>query len=176
RYRASRLKQMLQAYAPALELDTARSRMFWEDVRSLRMFQKTGKPLWRISMAPTNASKLVHSLSRKIDVRALYDWSAGLICLETPPLSHAPTVPLRRPLSAFGRRAPPDPGGAAGGGGDRRVPAARPAAYGVDGRAQAGLRSGGNFESRPHVRRDIGETMQTKFNAVQLADPTIARA
>src|SRR5262249_36199479 len=72
---------------------------------SLRMFQKTGRPLWRISTAPTNASKLVHSLSRKIDVRALYDWSGGLIWLETPPISDAGAVEIRRTLAEFGGHA-----------------------------------------------------------------------
>jgi glycolate oxidase FAD binding subunit len=96
---------MLQAYAPALELDTVRSRMFWEDIRSLRMFQKTGRPLWRISMAPTSAPKLVHSLSRKIDVRAVYDWSGGLIWLETPAISDAGAVEIRRTLAEFGGHA-----------------------------------------------------------------------
>jgi glycolate oxidase FAD binding subunit len=105
RYRASRLKQMLQAYAPALELDTVRSRMFWEDIKSLRMFEKSGRPLWRISMAPTNAPKLVHSLARKIEVRALYDWSGGLIWLETPPISDAGAVEIRRTLAEFGGHA-----------------------------------------------------------------------
>src|SRR5262249_57060121 len=55
-------------------------------------------------------------------------------------------------------------------------PPAPPAAHGADGRAQESVRSGRNSQSGPHVRRDISETMQTKFNAVQLADPTIARA
>ena len=51
RYRSSRLKQMLQAYAPALELDTLRSRAFWDEIRTLKMFQKAERPLWRISTA-----------------------------------------------------------------------------------------------------------------------------
>jgi glycolate oxidase FAD binding subunit len=105
RYRASRLKQMLQAYAPALELDTARSRMFWDDVKSLRMFERTGRPLWRISMAPTSGPKLVHSLARKIDVCALYDWSGGLIWLDTPPITDAGAVEIRRTLAEFGGHA-----------------------------------------------------------------------
>jgi glycolate oxidase FAD binding subunit len=105
RYRASRLKQMLQAYAPALELDTARSRMFWDDVKSLRMFERTGRPLWRISMAPTSGPKLVHSLARKIDVRALYDWSGGLIWLDTPLITDAGAVEIRRTLAEFGGHA-----------------------------------------------------------------------
>src|SRR4029078_9677102 len=105
RYRASRLKQMLQAYAPALELDTARSRMFWDDVKSLRMFERTGRPLWRISMTPTSGPKLVHSLARKIDVRALYDWSGVLIWLDTPPITDAGAVEIRRTLAEFGGHA-----------------------------------------------------------------------
>ena len=44
RYRSSRLKQMLQAYAPALELDTLRSRAFWDEVKTLKMFQKIRPP------------------------------------------------------------------------------------------------------------------------------------
>ena len=32
------------------------------------MFQKTGRPLWRISTAPSSAPKLVASIARKIDV------------------------------------------------------------------------------------------------------------
>jgi glycolate oxidase FAD binding subunit len=79
RYRSSRLKQMLQAFAPALELDTLRSRAFWDEVRKLKMFQKSARPLWRISTLPSTAAKLVGSLARKIDVNVLYDWSGGLI-------------------------------------------------------------------------------------------------
>jgi glycolate oxidase FAD binding subunit len=105
RYRSSRLKQMLQAYAPALELDTARSRIFWNEVRALRMFEKSSRPLWRISTPPATAPKLVSAVTRKIDVRVLYDWSGGLIWLETPPISDAGAVEIRRTLAEFGGHA-----------------------------------------------------------------------
>jgi glycolate oxidase FAD binding subunit len=105
RYRSSRLKQMLQAYAPALELDTMRSRAFWDEVRKLKIFQKSGRPLWRISTLPSTAAKLVGSLVRKIDVNVLYDWSGGLIWLETPPISDAGAVEIRRTLAEFGGHA-----------------------------------------------------------------------
>jgi glycolate dehydrogenase FAD-binding subunit len=104
RYRSSRLKQMLQAYAPALELDTLRSRAFWDEIRTLKMFQ-TDRPLWRISTVPTAAAKLVHNLARKIDVRVLYDWSGGLVWLETPPISDAGAVEIRRNLAEIGGHA-----------------------------------------------------------------------
>ena len=105
RYRSSRLKQMLQAYAPALELDTLRSRAFWDEIRTLKMFQKAERPLWRISTLPTAAAKLVHNLARKIDVRVLYDWSGGLVWLETPPISDAGAVEIRRNLAEIGGHA-----------------------------------------------------------------------
>jgi len=105
RYRSSRLKQMLQAYAPALELDAARSRTFWHEVRTLRMFQKSRRPLWRISTLPSTAPKLVSAVARKIDVRVLYDWSGGLIWLETPPISDAGAIEIRRTLAEFGGHA-----------------------------------------------------------------------
>ena len=105
RYRSSRLKQMLQAYAPALELDTMRSRIFWDEVRALKMFEKSGHPLWRISTLPSAAPKLVASLTRKIDVNALYDWSGGLVWLEAPPISDAGAVEIRRTLAEFGGHA-----------------------------------------------------------------------
>ncbi len=77
RYRANRLRHMLQAYGPALELETGRSRLFWNEMRTLRMFQKTPLPLWRISTAPSKAPKLIASIARKIEVRPVYDWSGG---------------------------------------------------------------------------------------------------
>ncbi len=106
RYRSNRLKQMLQAYAPALELDTGPSRIFWNEVRALRMFQRRpDHPLWRISTQATIAPKLINAVSRKIEVRALYDWSGGLVWLETPPISDAGTVEIRRTLAEFGGHA-----------------------------------------------------------------------
>jgi glycolate oxidase FAD binding subunit len=102
RYRANRLRHMLQAYGPALELETGRSRLFWNEMRTLRMFQKSNLPLWRISTSPSKAPKLVASIARKIEVRPVYDWSGGLIWLETPPLSDAGAVEIRRTLAEFG--------------------------------------------------------------------------
>lgn len=105
RYRASRLHQALLAYSPAFELDAARSRVFWNEVRALKMFQEKPNPLWRISTKPTVAAKLIGTLSRKIDVRAAYDWSGGLIWVETPPLTDGGAIDIRRMLAELGGHA-----------------------------------------------------------------------
>ena len=62
RYRASRLRQALLAYDPVLELDAPRSKVFWDDVRTLKMFQGKPHPLWRVSIKPTAAAKLIGNL------------------------------------------------------------------------------------------------------------------
>ncbi|ODS03982.1 hypothetical protein AUC71_06545 [Methyloceanibacter marginalis] len=62
-------------------------------------------PLWRVSTAPTQAAKLVGNLSRKIDARVVYDWSGGLIWIETPPLTDAGAVDIRRQLAELGGHA-----------------------------------------------------------------------
>jgi glycolate oxidase FAD binding subunit len=104
-YRAGRLAERLAAYSPALELDTGRSRAFWEEVRSLRIFAGSERPLWRISTVPSRATKLVAIIARTLDIRALYDWSGGLIWLDTALTSDAGTVEIRRTLAEFGGHA-----------------------------------------------------------------------
>jgi glycolate oxidase FAD binding subunit len=105
RYRANRLKERLAAYTPALELDTTRSRTFWEEIRHLKMFAGSDRPLWRISTTPTRAAKLVAVIARTLDVRAVYDWSGGLIWLDTALTSDAGAVEIRRSLAEFGGHA-----------------------------------------------------------------------
>jgi glycolate oxidase FAD binding subunit len=105
RYRANRLRQALLAYSPVLELDTERSKAFWNEIRTLQMFQDRANPLWRVSTIPSCAPRLIGNLSRKIDIRVAYDWSGGLIWIETPPLTDAGAVDLRRTLAEFGGHA-----------------------------------------------------------------------
>jgi glycolate oxidase FAD binding subunit len=105
RFRAGRLRERLAAYAPSVELDTERSRRFWGEVRSLKMFQGSERPLWRISTIPSGAAKLVGIIARNLDIRAVYDWSGGLVWLETELTSDAGAVEIRRTLAEFGGHA-----------------------------------------------------------------------
>jgi glycolate oxidase FAD binding subunit len=105
RYRANRLSQVLAAYSPVLELDTAESRAFWGEVKTLKMFQANRNPLWRISTVPTGAAKLIGNLARKIDVKPAYDCGGGIVWLEMPPLTDAGAVDIRRTLAEFGGHA-----------------------------------------------------------------------
>jgi glycolate oxidase FAD binding subunit len=105
RHRARRLKERLAAYAPSAELDTERSRLFWHEVKTLKMFQNSERPLWRISITPSRAAKLVGIIARTLDVRAFYDWAGGLIWLETELTSDAGAVEVRRTIAELGGHA-----------------------------------------------------------------------
>jgi glycolate oxidase FAD binding subunit len=104
RYRIGRLKERLTAYSP-VELDNARSRIFWEEIRTLRMFAGSNRPLWRISTTPSRAAKLVAVIARTLDIRVAYDWSGGLIWLEAPATTDAGTVEIRRAIAEYGGHA-----------------------------------------------------------------------
>ena len=105
RYRTAKLKQRLAAYAPSAELDTERSRRFWGEVKRLVMFRGSERPLWRISTVPSRAAKLVGTIARTLDVRAVYDWGGGLVWLETELTSDAGAIEIRRTLAEFGGHA-----------------------------------------------------------------------
>jgi glycolate oxidase FAD binding subunit len=105
RYRIGRLKERLAAYSPSVELDNGRSRVFWEEIRTLRAFAGSKRPLWRISTIPSRAAKLVAIIARTLDIRVAYDWSGGLIWLEAPATTDAGTVEIRRAIAEYGGHA-----------------------------------------------------------------------
>lgn len=105
RYRAGKLKERLAAYTPSVELDTPRSRAFWQEMRSLKMFAHSDRPLWRISTTPSRAGRMVSVVARTLDVRAVYDWSGGLVWLDTGLTTDAGAVEIRRAIAEFGGHA-----------------------------------------------------------------------
>ena len=105
RYRVTKLRERLAAYSPWLELDTQRSRAFWGEMRTLKMFANSNRPLWRISTTPTRAARLVGVIARTLDVNVVYDWSGGLIWLDTTLTSDAGAVEIRRAIAEFGGHA-----------------------------------------------------------------------
>jgi glycolate oxidase FAD binding subunit len=105
RYRAARLKERLLEYAPSEELDTGRSLTFWQELRELKMFQESKRPLWRISAAPSHAGKIISNIRRSLDVRVVYDWAGGLIWLDTDLTTDAGAVEIRRAVAEFGGHA-----------------------------------------------------------------------
>ncbi|RST85251.1 glycolate oxidase subunit GlcE [Aquibium carbonis] len=88
--------EMLKTLFSMLEIDTideAASRSLWRQVRDVVPFADgTGKPVWRVSMAPSEGHRMVMALRMQAAVDAYYDWQGGLIWLRMESDSEADTL------------------------------------------------------------------------------------
>ena len=100
-YRLAKLKDLLKA-APALDqLDDARSKRLWREIRDCMPFADgSERPVWRVSMAPSDGQRLVAALRMEAGADAFYDWQGGLIWLRMEGDPEAETV--RRLVKKFG--------------------------------------------------------------------------
>ncbi len=104
-YRTGQLAESLTAFGTTIELDDGASHDFWEGMRTLAFLQDSQDPVWRISTAPTQGARLVAALSKRLDCRAAYDWSGGLIWLQCAPSSDAGATEVRRVVAEMGGHA-----------------------------------------------------------------------
>ncbi len=80
--RAEMLKKLLLSAGEIDVLGGETSRNLWREVRDVMPFADgTESPVWRVSMAPMEAYKLVASLRMGAAVDAFYDWQGGLVWL-----------------------------------------------------------------------------------------------
>jgi len=104
-YRKGRLKDLLKVYGEIGELDRASSLRFWAELRRLSVLQQRDAPVWRISTAPTAASKVVAAISAYMECRAFYDWSGGLVWAEVLSTTDAGAADVRRVIATYGGHA-----------------------------------------------------------------------
>jgi glycolate oxidase FAD binding subunit len=104
-YRKGRLKEALAAFGEPIELGLEKSLEFWREMRSLSFMPYGPTHLWRISTTPKMAPKLVNAVKKHMSVEAFYDWSGGLIWLETPASADAGTADIRRAVAIHGGHA-----------------------------------------------------------------------
>jgi glycolate oxidase FAD binding subunit len=81
-YRAARLRDLLRPAGEIDEIDAERSRALWREIRDCAPFaDATQKPVWRVSMAPSEGHRMVLALRKQAGADAFYDWQGGLIWL-----------------------------------------------------------------------------------------------
>lgn len=79
-YRVAMLSDLFGGHIETL--DAERSRAFWAGIRDVAPFADgTDRPVWRVSMAPSEGWKLVAALRLQTAVDAFYDWQGGLVWL-----------------------------------------------------------------------------------------------
>jgi glycolate oxidase FAD binding subunit len=82
-----RRDQLAKALGTPVEVMAAKSSAaLWRSLRDAAIFAENQRhPLWRISVAPSDASAVIQNVIRSIDFRYFFDWAGGLIWLEVPP-------------------------------------------------------------------------------------------
>lgn len=79
-YRRATLTGLLAAQGRIEILDEAQSRQVWREIRDcLPYADGTDRPVWRISMAPSQGWKMVAELRLHAGADVFYDWQGGLI-------------------------------------------------------------------------------------------------
>jgi glycolate oxidase FAD binding subunit len=81
-YRAAAVKDILKAAGPIDEISDDASKAIWRDIRDCTPFADgAGRPVWRVSMAPSEAHKMTLALRMQTPAEAFYDWQGGLVWL-----------------------------------------------------------------------------------------------
>ena len=93
-YRRDQLGKVLKR---GIEVMAAKSSIAkWRDIRDGAMFADNSRhPLWRISVAPSDAPGMIRVLKDKLEIRYLFDWAGGLVWLEVPPSDDAAAALVR---------------------------------------------------------------------------------
>lgn len=79
-YRLQTLTGLLGSQGETEILDAEHSRQVWREIRDCKPYADgTQRPVWRISMTPSEAYKMVAELRLHAGVDAFYDWQGGLV-------------------------------------------------------------------------------------------------
>ena len=78
--RIGKLRDYAQTFGAIQLLDGAESQLLWREIRDAKPYADgSQRPLWRVSVAPSEAEKLVSAMRLEAAVDAFYDWQGGLI-------------------------------------------------------------------------------------------------
>ena len=100
-YRVEALKALLKNAGPIEEMTGRGSQTLWRDIRDCAPFADgTTRPVWRVSMAPSEAHRMVLALRMEAAAEAFYDWQGGLVWLRMEAEPEAET--LRKLVRQFG--------------------------------------------------------------------------
>ncbi len=102
-YRGDGLFAALEAHGTVNRLDIDLSSALWTALRDVVPLQGD-RPLWRVSVAPTSGPDIIAAMADR-DMRYFYDWSGGLVWIETDEADGAGEKVLRAAVDAAGGHA-----------------------------------------------------------------------
>ncbi|EKF59152.1 glycolate oxidase, subunit GlcE [Agrobacterium albertimagni AOL15] len=78
--RAEKLMAAMASFGPVSRIDADETKTLWAEIRDVMPYADgKARPLWRLSMAPSQAWKLVAGLRMRAGIDAYYDWQGGLV-------------------------------------------------------------------------------------------------
>lgn len=99
--RIEKLKGLLKPLGAAEHIDAEASRHLWREVRDVRCFATDpARPLWRLSVPPSDGAKIAGGILEQVEGQCLFDWAGGLVWLELDPLEDAGEPIVRGAISA----------------------------------------------------------------------------
>lgn len=101
RVRAEKLAEAMRGRASVAHLNADETATLWREIRDVKPYADgTTRPLWRVSVAPSEGHKLVAALRLEAGIDAFYDWQGGLVWMRME--ADAEDVTLRRYIKALG--------------------------------------------------------------------------
>jgi glycolate oxidase FAD binding subunit len=105
-YRSGRLRELFAGHGAPERVDGAEAAALWRQVRDvLPLVEPRDHAVWRLSVPPKSGAGLVERLARTLPLRALYDWSGGLVWLATPESEDAGAAAIRAAVHETGGHA-----------------------------------------------------------------------
>lgn len=102
-YRLAKLAALLNA-APQTVEGTAHEAL-WRDIRDVEHFSGDERPVWRLSIKPSDAASLTDVLRSACDADVILDWGGGLVWARLPHSDDGGAATLRGELERFGGHA-----------------------------------------------------------------------
>lgn len=97
-YRRDALAKLLQTPVEVLAARSSAAR--WRAIRDGTSFaDRPSHPLWRLSVTPSDAPRIIRALKDSMDIRYALDWAGGLVWVEVPPSADAAAALVRGTLS-----------------------------------------------------------------------------
>ncbi|MBM3547330.1 MAG: FAD-binding protein [Alphaproteobacteria bacterium] len=94
-HRCKALREELARFGATEELHGMNSAKLWREIRDARPFIGDPRPLWRLSVAPTEGPKVIARIARALQGEWFYDWGGGLVWLALPVSDDAGTRIVR---------------------------------------------------------------------------------
>jgi glycolate dehydrogenase FAD-binding subunit len=102
--RSTQLQALFKAHENSVIEGTSHAAL-WSDIRDVTALSGRAGSLWRLSVKPTDAARIVTQMNTTLQAEAALDWGGGLIWLAVPESHPNPATQIRETLAECGGHA-----------------------------------------------------------------------